>query len=251
MARLPRPTYANVVATLALFVALGGTGYAAASLPRNSVKAKQIASRAVGTAELKNNAVNSRKVRDGSLKRADFAANELPAGAAGPQGPQGPQGVPGAKGDPGAQGGDGPTGPAGPTASASASNVKDAQLAPNNGTGDTDQLETTITTTFTSRLVATATARIFDENPDATPNPARCTLSLDDPDEPFMTGDVFSSEMAVSLFTNNARDTLAITGRTPELPAGTHQVAMHCLSDGGDSGVKFDQGDLTVIAVGA
>jgi hypothetical protein len=30
-------TYANVVATLALFVALGGSAYAATQLPKNSV----------------------------------------------------------------------------------------------------------------------------------------------------------------------------------------------------------------------
>ena len=38
----PRATFANVVSSLALFVALGGTGYAAVSLPRNSVGARQI-----------------------------------------------------------------------------------------------------------------------------------------------------------------------------------------------------------------
>lgn len=41
-------TYANVVATIALFLALGGGAYAAVTLPKNSVKAKQIAKNAVG-----------------------------------------------------------------------------------------------------------------------------------------------------------------------------------------------------------
>ena len=44
---LSRLSYANVVATLALFVALGGSSYAALKLPRNSVGAKQIRSGAV------------------------------------------------------------------------------------------------------------------------------------------------------------------------------------------------------------
>lgn len=52
MVRIPRPTYANVVATLALFVALGGASYAAVSLPAHSV----------GTAQLKDGAVTSRKL---------------------------------------------------------------------------------------------------------------------------------------------------------------------------------------------
>lgn len=43
MSRLrDRLTYANVTATLALFVALGGTGYAATQLPRNSVGKAQL-----------------------------------------------------------------------------------------------------------------------------------------------------------------------------------------------------------------
>ena len=48
----PRPTYANVVATLALVVALGGTSYAAAQLPRNSVGSKQLKAQAVTPAKL-------------------------------------------------------------------------------------------------------------------------------------------------------------------------------------------------------
>ena len=38
-------TYANVIATLALFIALGGGAYAAIRLPKNSVTAKQIKNR--------------------------------------------------------------------------------------------------------------------------------------------------------------------------------------------------------------
>src|SRR5581483_2402945 len=54
---LRRPSPAFVLAGLALAVALGGTSYAAVSLPANSV----------GTAQLKNDAVTSLKVKNGSL----------------------------------------------------------------------------------------------------------------------------------------------------------------------------------------
>jgi hypothetical protein len=47
-----RLSYANVMATLALFVALGGVGYAAVKLPRDSVGAKQIKEDAVRFSEL-------------------------------------------------------------------------------------------------------------------------------------------------------------------------------------------------------
>ena len=63
----PRPTYANVTATLALFVALGGGAYAAASLPVNSV----------GTKQLKNNAVVGSKIKNGSLTGRDLSLPSL------------------------------------------------------------------------------------------------------------------------------------------------------------------------------
>src|SRR3954465_10867814 len=82
--RLPfRLSYANVVATLALFVALGGTGYAAYSLPRNSVGARELRRGSVGRSELKNGAVESSSVRDGTLAVRDFSASARSALAGG------------------------------------------------------------------------------------------------------------------------------------------------------------------------
>ena len=68
-------SYANVVATLALVLAVTGGAYAATQLPKNSVGSKQ--------------------VTNGSLKAKDFKPGQLPAG---------PQGVPGPKGEAGAPG---------------------------------------------------------------------------------------------------------------------------------------------------
>jgi hypothetical protein len=95
--RFRRPSPALVVACLALLVALSGTGYAAVvALPRGSV----------GTIQLKNGAVISLKVKDGSLKLADFALAEREQlkGDTGPAGPQGAKGDKGSKGDTGAEG---------------------------------------------------------------------------------------------------------------------------------------------------
>jgi hypothetical protein len=57
-----RLTYANIVATLALFVALSGGAYAAATLPRNSVGAKQLRKKAVTRVKIMNRAVTSAKI---------------------------------------------------------------------------------------------------------------------------------------------------------------------------------------------
>lgn len=99
MSKRPRAhlTYSNIVSTLCLFVLLGGVGYAAANLPRDSVRSKQIKAGAVKNAELATNAVSSPKVRDGSLLASDFASGQLPQG---PRGSQGPQGDAGANGSP-------------------------------------------------------------------------------------------------------------------------------------------------------
>jgi hypothetical protein len=83
-----RPTPSLVVASVALFTALGGGAYAAVSLPAHSV----------GTRELRSAAVTSAKVRDHSLQAADFRPGQLPTG---PKGDTGPKGATGPKGDAG------------------------------------------------------------------------------------------------------------------------------------------------------
>ncbi len=91
-------SYANVMATIAVFVALGGTSYAATKLARNSVGSTQIRAKAVGSSELKSRAVTSSKLRSGSVtasKLSTGARNSLrgPQGPVGPVGPTGPTGI--------------------------------------------------------------------------------------------------------------------------------------------------------------
>jgi hypothetical protein len=52
-ALIRRLTYANVVASLALFVALGGASYGAIALPANSVGSRQLRAAAVGLGDLR------------------------------------------------------------------------------------------------------------------------------------------------------------------------------------------------------
>jgi hypothetical protein len=62
---------------VALVVAMGGTGYAALSIPANSVGSKQIRNHAVTGAKIKRGAVTSAGVRDGSLTGADINLRKL------------------------------------------------------------------------------------------------------------------------------------------------------------------------------
>jgi hypothetical protein len=89
-------SYANVMATVAVFIALGGTSYAVSSLPRNSVGAKQIRSRSVGTKELRRGAVRSSDIKNRAIRLSDIAiaARSGLRGQAGPPGPPGPAGIP-------------------------------------------------------------------------------------------------------------------------------------------------------------
>jgi hypothetical protein len=56
------PSHNTVIAYLALFVALGGSAYAATQLPKNSVGSKQLKASAVTGAKIKNGAVTGSKI---------------------------------------------------------------------------------------------------------------------------------------------------------------------------------------------
>ena len=86
-----RLSYANVTASLALFIALGGTGYAAVTLPRNSV----------GSAQLRNNAVGAKEIRRGAVAPARSATARSASATSPPSTRTSLRGTPG------------PTGPAG------------------------------------------------------------------------------------------------------------------------------------------
>ena len=74
----PRLTYANVVATLALFVAVGGaSAFAASQLGKNSVGTKQLKKNAITTAKIKKEAVTAAKVKKGTLTGTQVKASTL------------------------------------------------------------------------------------------------------------------------------------------------------------------------------
>lgn len=147
------PSPALIISSCALAVALGGSGYAIANLPSNSV----------GTSQLKNGAVTPAKVKKASLTADLFAPGALrgaasggagtpgaqgavegAAGPAGPQGLQGPEGRQGAVGPAGATGPagsgatglTGPAGPAGPTGATGATGAT-GPAGPTGATGAT------------------------------------------------------------------------------------------------------------------
>jgi hypothetical protein len=90
-------TYANVTATLALFIALGGSSYAAVKITGKNVA---------------DGSLTTRDVKNRSLLKRDFKAGQLPAGAPGAQGVKGEQGARGLQGLTGSDGSPGAPGSA-------------------------------------------------------------------------------------------------------------------------------------------
>jgi hypothetical protein len=88
---LRAPSPAMAVALVALFVALGGTSYAAFSLPKNSVGTKQLKKNAVTTSKIKKGAVTASKINTAGLTvpnalHANSANTATTAGSATPSG---------------------------------------------------------------------------------------------------------------------------------------------------------------------
>jgi hypothetical protein len=84
-----KPSHATVVAYLALFVALGGSSYAAVK-----VGSKQIVNNSVASGDIRNNSLTTKDVHDRSLLAKDFKSGQLPRGATGAQGATGAAGSP-------------------------------------------------------------------------------------------------------------------------------------------------------------
>jgi hypothetical protein len=97
-----RITYANVVATVALFAALGGSSYAAIAVTGSQVRDGSLTGR-----DVRNSSLTGKDVRNQSLLARDFKAGQLPAGPQGEPGAPGatgPKGEKGEKGEPGLPG---------------------------------------------------------------------------------------------------------------------------------------------------
>jgi hypothetical protein len=98
-----RPTPAVVVAVLALFIAMAGTGYAAIKLPANSVATAQLrddavtrsklADHSVSTAQLAHNSATRNRLSAGVRAQRDKAGQPGPRGATGSAGPKGADGA--------------------------------------------------------------------------------------------------------------------------------------------------------------
>lgn len=82
------PSPALVISIIALFVALGGTGYAAVQINGKNIKRGTVTSK-----QVKDRSLTGTDVKDGSVKRADLAADAFASGPKGDKGEAGAQGT--------------------------------------------------------------------------------------------------------------------------------------------------------------
>lgn len=122
-----RLTFSNATSLIALFVALGGSAYAAGVLPANSVGRTQLQADSVTSSKLAPNSVGRSELRTNSVTANELAGASVGASALDPAlraqliqqaqaGAPGPRGEPGGQGPAGAEGKTGPQGPRGPAA---------------------------------------------------------------------------------------------------------------------------------------
>ena len=75
-----RLTYANVMASIALFLSLGAVSWAAIQLPRNSVRSVNIIRGQVKRTDIGKRAVNGPRIAPGSINRSRIAPNAIDGG---------------------------------------------------------------------------------------------------------------------------------------------------------------------------
>lgn len=208
------PSPATVISIIALFVSLGGTGYAAIKLPANSVNSKQIKNKSVKNADLAKNAVTGDKVKDGSLTGADLAAGVIPA----------------------------------VSSQAVSTFAYETDISnPAVGTGYTELINLTEGTNggqlvmpFDGRITVNASIHLVDTT--GVGDSAGCALELG-------SNGVFAAIAAPTAvsFNHVYQDGPVSLSGGADKPAGTYDVRVRCKKFGTDS-IYYDNGGITVVA---
>ncbi len=209
----------NLVGFPALFVALGGTGYAALKLPKHSVSQRA----------LKTGAVISRVVKNHTIRASDLSRGLSLAGPPGPAGSQGAQGAQGPKGD---------RGDLGPTEGGS------SDLPPLNLSSEENNSQTQFTTTRAGKVLVAKT--LSEISVSCSTGPWAIWLQVDGTRVP---GSIDSFNASGSTL-----HALTLTGVTSDvLAAGLHTASfgVDCISGNEASSSSASNQDLTWALLGS
>jgi hypothetical protein len=223
MFRPRRPTPALVVACVALVIAMGGTSYAAFSLPKNSV----------GTAQLRNGAITQQKIAKGTLR-------EL-GGARGPAGAPGRAGATGQTGQAGTEGAAGATGPQGPTSGTSAGSVETIS-----STGGFTPFGTsgTVTLSAPGKVLVEISGTYIIECSASGPCSSTVSAFLDGTAVPG------AHENLNATASDEGFENIAVSGIAINVPPGTHTVQLETKLSADVSSTNSENLHLTAVALG-
>ncbi len=214
--RLPRLSYANVVATLALFIALGSGAWAAIEIGRNDVTAREIAKAAVGSSELKNDGAKGKDVDESSLGQVPSASSATTAATA--QSAQSAQQLDGLS-------------PASINAASSGFGEADC---------DPGQSETCATTQLnqprTSDVLVLASGTMFGTGADVS---GSCTLHGPGNDE--LAGITEIGQVNAPHPNVDRGDGFVVQGLFQDVPAGPGEFELSCSEDTGDLKISSQQ----------
>lgn len=242
------------LALLALFVALGGTGYAATVAKKNSVVSKSIKNGTVASADVKNHGLTGIDIHDASLTGAlvtddsltgravdETSLGQVPSAATAERASSaGTADAAGRAGHADTADSADRLGGIGPGQIAIARSERQDPEILDCGTGGFQDCATvTVDLPRPARLLVTATG-IGVGNPG--PNIGGCVLEVDD-DGTFLGSAVFKS--------SGADDTegFAATGVSEVLPAGSHHADLTCKSNSGPP-TEVDGSQLSVLVAG-
>lgn len=246
---------ANAVAWLALFVALGGTGYAAAT-----ITGANIVNGSVAGVDVKDSSLTGVDVKNGTLLAADFKRGQLPAGARGPAGAAGATGGLGPAGPAGPQGPVGPVGPVGPATripaamhgmpASVAAPAFASTSAPQNGT---DAIA--FTTTRAGSILFLVPSGEFRFSASANPSWSVTTaMYLDGVALPGLarSGTATTTGAGLSQISFPVSVTFPMNGYVAvDVPAGSHTLSIRLTTTGGTPGTSSAQiGALAVVELG-
>lgn len=231
-------SYANVVASVALFAALGtGGAYAATQLTGKNIKNESLTgadvkNRSLTGSDVKDSSLTGLDLKNGSVGPSDLSASAKTSGPAGPAGAPGPAG---AKGDKGEAGEQGPSGP-----SSVDNDVGGSMCNP------TSPTHLVCNTTDLTLAKAGKVLLVWDSGwfSTTTASEGSCRLQID--------GASAGNDAEVGELTiNTSGDRLQYIGMntvTASLPAGAHTFAVACKEDAGN--ITFEDGSLSVTYVG-
>jgi hypothetical protein len=230
-ARWRKPSPAIVISVLALIVAMTGTGYAAISIPRNSV----------GTGQLRNGAVTGPKIAKKTLRalqgvRGPAGAEGL-AGPVGPAGTRGPAGAAGPAGTPGATGATGPQGPTSGTSAGSVETISSTGFTPFGSSG-------TVTLSAPGKVLVEVSGFYLIECSSAGHCSATVSAFLDGTAVPG------AHETLNAPASTEDAEQVAVSGIAIDVPAGTHTVQLETQLSTGVSITNSENFHLTAVALG-